>query len=97
MIDYEKRTEIIRGELEENSSKKELISTKYYTVENIKVTEKMKDINKESFMIYIILAGSGSIKSENGEIEAETGDSILIPCAVEVEISGGIDFLRISV
>ena len=97
VIDYGKRPEITNGELEENSSEKELISSKYYTVKNIKVTEKKKDINKESFMIYTILDGSGSIKSENRKIEVKIGDSVLIPCAVEVEMSGEISFLRISV
>ena len=48
-------------------------------------------------MIYTILNGNGNIKSKDEEIPVKTGDSLLIPCIVAVEIAGKSGFLKISI
>ena len=45
----------------------------------------------------VILKGSGNINSVNGELPVHPGDSVLVPCAVGVEITGGMNFLKISI
>lgn len=96
VIDFDGKTEIIHEDADENNMRRKLISTEYYNVEKIKTDKKMKDIEKDSFIIYNILEGTGKIKSDMEEIQVKSGESVLIPNSVEIEISENLSFLRIN-
>ena len=54
----------------------------------------MEDFCDESLIIYSILDGAGSIKSENHTLDIKKGESILIPVNVKVEVDGNLELLR---
>ena len=87
--------ELVNGNLSDSENKKRLVSKKYYTIDKIKIdNKKMEDFCDESLIIYSILDGAGSIKSENHTLDIKKGESILIPVNVKVEVDGNLELLR---
>ncbi|MBP9478445.1 MAG: class I mannose-6-phosphate isomerase [Sebaldella sp.] len=95
VIDFGMEVKVESGNLEGSETKKRLVSKKYYTIDKIKVeNSKMEDFCNESLIIYSILDGKGSIKSENHLLDIKKGESILIPVNVKVEVEGNLELLR---
>ena len=95
VIDFGMEVELVNGNLSDSETKKRLVSKKYYTIDKIKIdNKKMEDFCGESLIIYSILDGAGSIKSENHTLDIKKGESILIPVNVKVEVDGNLELLR---
>ena len=95
VIDFGMEVELVNGNLSDSETKKRLVSKKYYTIDKIKIdNKKMEDFCDESLIIYSILDGAGSIKSENHTLDIKKGESILIPVNVKVELDGNLELLR---
>lgn len=94
VIDFGMEVKIESGNLKGSETKKRLVSKKYYTIDKIKVEGKIEDFCDSSLIIYSILDGKGSIKSENHLLDIKKGESILIPVNVKVEVDGNLELLR---
>lgn len=82
-----------------NYSSKELVKSKYFTVEEIDVKSTYNNATDGTrFFIYMNLEGKGTVSYSGGEEEINPGDTILIPATLgKYELNGNIKALKMYV
>lgn len=93
VIDVETKPKIVHTK---NNESKTIVTSKFFNVEKIVVTNEFKDKSKEeSFYIINIIDGEGKISTNNNEYNLKKGDSILIPAKLgEYVIKGKLEILK---
>ena len=84
----------------EGETRRKIVEKKYYTIEKIKITSELEDINNESMIIYSILDGAGKLEwgTDYKEcLQIHKGESLLVPVNVEVKLNGNIEILRTTI
>lgn len=94
VIKFDQEALIIDSSIDEGQIEKTLISKKYYTIKKLKINNNYCDYEDDSFIIYSILSGNGTIKWSDETLNIGIGETILIPVKLTVEIEGTLEILR---
>lgn len=94
VIKFDHEALIIDSNIDEGQIEKTLISKKYYTIKKLKINNNYCDYEHDSFIIYSILSGHGTIKWTDETLNIGIGETILIPAKLTVEIEGNLEILR---
>lgn len=86
----------ISMKINENSTRKIAIANKYFSLETYDIRGEIKQIaNGETFLIYIITEGEGSIKHNGNITKVSKGDTYLIPASLNVfSIDGNMKLIK---
>lgn len=99
-IDFSKDVDVVSTIFNEGEIRKKIVEKKYYTIEKIKITSELEDINNESMIIYSILDGAGKLEwgTDYKEcLQIHKGESLLVPVNVKVKLNGNIEILRTTI
>ncbi|MEI6858031.1 type I phosphomannose isomerase catalytic subunit [Psychrilyobacter sp.] len=99
VIDYENTPQISTDETRKNmevdgGSKQEITRSKYFNIDKLLLDESYHDLDNDSFMIYSILAGGGSITCDGLVYPIKKGDTWYIPPKLEVAVEGKVEILK---
>lgn len=99
VIEFDKKPEISgyeerKGKEIESGIKEELVKSKYFSVERIKISGRYRDEISKDFKIYSFIDGEGSILSQGKEYDVKKGDTYLIPAGLDIEITGDLEILK---
>jgi mannose-6-phosphate isomerase len=78
----------------EGGTKQEVIRDKYFNIDKLLLDGEYKDLNMDSFMIFSILDGMGTLKYNGEKIHIKKGDTWYIPPKLSVEVEGNLEVLK---
>lgn len=93
VINFKYIPEIRNTNFIEGENRKIISNTPYYSIEKIKINDSLKDID-DKMIIYSILEGQAIVEFDNDYLEVKKGETLLIPCNVEVLFKGNLEVLR---
>lgn len=84
VIDFEVYENYKTQAIKKNDIKSELVSSKYFTTNLLKISEntELNYTDKDSFVIYVVVEGNANLIYNNTECSVKKGESILIPASV---------------
>ena len=99
VIDYENAPQISTNETRKSveidgGSKQEIARDKYFNIDKLLLEEKFEDVDRDSFMIYSVLEGNGSLICDSVAYPLKKGDTWYIPPKLEVVIEGELEILK---
>ena len=96
-IDFKKRDDF-RNFYEKIENQPNLaVASPYFTTSFLKITQPTSfELSKDSFHIYIIVEGDGSLLYRDYEISIKKGDSVLVPAYCnEISLRGSLEMLEV--
>lgn len=94
----EKALDVIQFAFQESSNfNRQAIVCPYFTMKKVQVEKEHYDRTGDSFLIYLIIAGSGEIIFQEGCEKLTRGDTVLIPASLsEFKVRGNGQLLRVT-
>lgn len=82
--------------IENNCSKVNVAKSEFFTTNKINVQDKFEEeISEESFIVFNVIEGTGTLKLANQNYEIQKGDSFLVPAgAKKYELLGNMELLE---
>ena len=96
-IDFKKRDDFRNFYKKIENQPNLAVASPYFTTSFLKITQSTSfELSKDSFHIYIVVEGDGSLLYEDYEISIKKGDSVLIPaCCNKITLKGGLEMLEV--
>lgn len=99
VIDYENTPQISTDRTRKSvkfdgGSKQEIARGKYFNIDKLLLEGSYSDLDNDSFMIYSILEGEGSLNCDGVSYPIKKGDTWYIPPKLEVTVDGKLEILK---
>lgn len=97
-IDFERKDDFRKSYSSTENTVNPAVASPYFTTDYLKITQETPlTLSRDSFHIYIGVAGKGSLQYGDMELPLEKGQTLLVPASCkEIRLKGMVEVLQVS-